>query len=244
MKNIYHKIYIHPLFYLFAVITILTGHFKAFLSIMNILLFHELGHVLMGLILKWRIRRIIVLPVGCITEFNEKLNRPIYQELLILICGPLFQMVLYMFYKTQYHYPLLIFNLLPIYPLDGSKFIFLLWNLIGSYYYSYIITFIISYITIFILVIYYHNLMILLFSIYLLVSSIEIYYNKNINFYMFLYERLKNIYPCYKEKIIIGDNLKKMKRSVKHYFLIENSLKDEKKVIKSKLNLTNVSKVL
>ena len=128
MKSIYHKIYIHPLFYLIAFISIITGHLKAFITIMTILLFHELGHILMALILKWKIKRIIILPLGCMTEFNEKLNKPILEELLILISGPIFQLILYIFYKTPYHYPLLFLNLLPIYPLDGSKFIFLFWN--------------------------------------------------------------------------------------------------------------------
>ena len=82
--------------------------------------------------------------------------------------------------------------------------------------------------------------MILLFSIYLLISSIDIYLNRHINFYIFLYERLKYPYIYYKEKVIMGNNLKKMKRDVKYYFFIENSLKSEQKVIKNKLNLTNV----
>ena len=240
MRSIYHKIYIHPLFYFMALISILTGQFKAFISFMIIVLFHELGHLLAALIMKWNIKRIIILPLGCMTEFNEKLNKPIYQELIILIMGPLFQMILYIFYKTPYHYPLLFLNLLPIYPLDGSKFIFLAWNIIGSYYYSYIVTFIISYITIFILIIYYHNFIILIFSIYLLISSIKIYHNRKIYFYIFLYERLKYSYPYYKEMIITNENLKKMKRSVKYYFLIKNNIKTEQDVIKNKLNLTNV----
>ena len=178
MKNIYHKIYIHPLFYFMAIISIITGQFKAFFSLMIIVSIHELGHVIAALLMKWKINRVIILPLGCMTEFNEKLNRPIYQELIILLMGPLFQIILYMFYKTPYHYPLLFLNLLPIHPLDGSKFIFLFWNIVGSYYYSYIVIFIISYITIFILILYYHNFIILLFSIYLLLTSIKVLKNK------------------------------------------------------------------
>ena len=240
MKNICHKIKIHPLFYLFLFLVILTGQIKNFINLMIVILFHELGHISVALMFKWKIRRLIVLPFGCMTEFQEKLNRPIYQELLILIAGPIFQIVLFTIYRTPFHYPLLFFNLLPIYPLDGSKFIFLFWNIIGSYYYSYIITFFVSYVFIFILIIKYHNLMILLFSIYLLINSIEIYHSRHINFYLFLYERLKYSYHYYKEKIIIGNDIKKIKRSVKHYFLVKNSIKCEQEVIKNKLNLTNV----
>lgn len=240
MKNICHKIKIHPLFYLFLFLIMLTGQIKNFISLMSVVLFHELGHISTALILKWNIKRVLILPFGCMTEFQEKLNRPIYQEFLILISGPLFQILLFCFYKNSFHYPLLIFNLLPIYPLDGSKLIFLFCNLIVGYYYSYIVTFLVSYIFIIILIIKYHNIMILLFSIYLLISSIEIYYSRNINFYIFLYERLKYSYPYYKESLIVGDNLKKIKRGVKYYFFIKKSLKTEQNVIKNKLNLTNV----
>lgn len=239
MKSIYHKIYIHPLFYLIALIFVFTGHFKVFTSFMIIISFHELGHVLAALIMKWNIKRIIVLPFGCMTEFNEKLNRPIYQEFIILIMGPIFQMILYIFYKTQYHYLLLILNLLPIYPLDGSKFIFLLWNIIGSYYYSYMLTFIISYFTIFVLFFYYHNFLMLLFSIYLLLTSINILKNKDYYFYVFLYERYLKQYPYYREKIINNRKIRKMKRSVKHYFFIDNVFIDEQSYLKDFFNLTN-----
>lgn len=229
MMNIYRRIYIHPFFYLFCLLIIITGHFKAFTNIMVIVLFHELGHILGALIFKWKIKRVLILPFGCMTEFNEKLNRPIYQELIILIMGPLFQILLYQFYKTSYHYPLLLLNLMPIYPLDGSKFIFLFWNIVGSYYNSYIVTFVVSYISIFFLLIKYHNFIILLFDIYLLITSIEIFKNKDYYFYMFLYERYKDNYPYYRKKIIKGNKYKKMKRSNIHFFIIENKIIEERK---------------
>lgn len=239
MRNIYHKIYIHPLFYLIAFIFVFTGHFKPFVTIMSILLFHELGHVLTALFFKWKIDRIIILPLGCLTKFNEKLNRPIYQEFIILIMGPIFQIILYIFYRTPYHYSLLILNLLPIYPLDGSKFIFLFCNIIGSYYSSYIITFIISYISIFILLFSYHNFIILVFVVFLLLSNIDMLKHKDYYFYQFLYERSLNVYPYYKNKLIFGKKYKKMMRSVKHYFVINHKVCDEVVCLKDVFNLTN-----
>ncbi len=241
MKNIYHKLYFHPLLYIVAMVMILTGNMKVFTEFMIIILFHELGHILAAIIFKWNINRVIILPLGCMTEFREELNRPIYQELIILLMGPLFQIILNIFFKSNYNYPLLIFNLLPIYPLDGSKFIFLFWNIIGSYYYSYIVTFIISYISIFIINIYYHNLIILLFSIYLLTTSITIYKDRYNYFYKFLYERSNKEYPYYCSIIIYNQSIKKMKRSVKHYFFINNNLISERIFLKTRLNLTRLN---
>lgn len=240
MNHICHKVYLQPLFYFFTLAVVLTGHFHDFMNIMIIVLFHELGHLLGAFIFKWKVKRLIIFPLGCMTEFNERLNRPIYQEFIILILGPLFQIFLYQFYPTDFHYPLLWFNLLPIYPLDGSKFVFLFWNIIGSYYNSYIVTFVISYITVFCLIIHYHNLLILLFSIWLLISSIKMFDNRKIHFWTFLYERLHYKYFFYRKKIILGDNIFKMKRDVCHYFFIKRFLYNEQIFLKKKLNLTKM----
>src|SRR5690554_6158762 len=92
---------------------------------------HETGHVLMALYYGWNIDKIIVLPFGGLTVFKEHLNKPLFEEFMILIMGPLLQCFFYFlanflspnYILTNYHYALLIFNLFPIIPLDGSKLI-------------------------------------------------------------------------------------------------------------------------
>ena len=46
------KIKIHPLFYIFALIASLTGLFNEFLIFTIIIIVHEMGHIMAGLILK------------------------------------------------------------------------------------------------------------------------------------------------------------------------------------------------
>ena len=140
------------------------------------------------------------------TTFNNKLNSSSIEEFLILIYGPLFQILFNMIYPTSYHYFILIFNLLPIYPLDGSKLVFLLLNKITSYYYSYIYIFIISYITIFILLINRFNLINILILLYLLWDIYKYYKLLPSIMYKFYYERYKYRYKYKKDKIIIGNN--------------------------------------
>ena len=116
MKTIFK---IHPFFYIFAIICIITGYFKNFLIITFIVMFHEMGHVIAALFLKWKIDRVIMLPFGAITIFDELINIPIKEEFLIALMGPLFQCFLFVIdnnlFRT-YNIYLLLFNLLPIIP--------------------------------------------------------------------------------------------------------------------------------
>ena len=101
---------------------------------------HELGHALTGIILGYKLEKIVFYPLGGITIFNLPINIPLKKELLILIMGPITQIIGYIFLKkyfsfiTIYHYTLLIFNLLPLYPLDGGKIL----NIICSYHFNYL----------------------------------------------------------------------------------------------------------
>ena len=84
MKIIY-KIKFHPLFYITATLMLFTGYFKDFSLFLIIVIFHELGHVLAGLIFKWKIKSINVLPFGAITIFDEGLTKSLLEEFVISI---------------------------------------------------------------------------------------------------------------------------------------------------------------
>ena len=112
-----------------AFIAVVTGHFKGFILFSIIILVHEFGHVLMGILFWWKIDKIIILPFGALTVFQEDLNRRIFEEFLIVIMGPIFQIVFTWilcefgdFNRVfDYSMAILCFNLLPIYPLDGGR---------------------------------------------------------------------------------------------------------------------------
>ena len=92
MKNIFK---IHPIFYIVAIISIFSGLFKNFILFTSIILFHELGHIIGALIKRWKIKKIILLPFGGLIIFDELLNRRLIEEFVILILGPLFQILFY-----------------------------------------------------------------------------------------------------------------------------------------------------
>ena len=122
-----------------AFICMLTGNFKSFFFFSLITIVHEFGHILPAVFFKWKIKEVMILPFGALTLFEEKLNRSLKEEFLISIGGPLMQIIfVYLFFKNQndiinYSNLILMFNLLPIYPLDGSKLLNILLNILTSF---------------------------------------------------------------------------------------------------------------
>ena len=234
MKNIFK---IHPLTYITALIFILVGYFKFYLNFMLILFIHELGHVTLSLIFKWHIKSIILFPLGILLKFEDSLNKPLIEEFIISISGIIFQLIFISFIHNYYlvisSNIILIFNILPIYPLDGAKVINIILNKITNFKTSYFLTLQISFITIIILIslsIINKSLMFLISFIPLLINLIELIINRNNVFIKFLLERYLYSIKFKKNKYI--NNIKYMKRDYKHYIITENNVESENVFLK------------
>lgn len=229
-----------------VIIALLTGHIKDFCLFMSIILFHELGHILLGIFFKWKIEKIIVLPFGGLTIFQEYINRPIWEEFLVCIAGPVFQIVYYLFISkfidiTYIHYSLLIFNLLPIIPLDGSKIFNLLLNKLLPFHLSHIMTTIISFNLIFGIILWIiclkWDLLLFLTICLLMIKTIEQLKSTNYIFNRFILERYIKEINIKKIKKIKGLNLKKMYRDYKHIFVVNKNYYTEREIIKKRFDL-------
>lgn len=134
-------IHIHPLLWLVMALSILTAHFIELSLFLFIVIMHELGHAFAAAFFSWRIKRISLLPFGGVAEVDEHGNRPLKEEALVTLAGPLQHLwmiglafILYQlslipdhFYNTfvDFNIMVLLFNLLPIWPLDGGKLVYL-----------------------------------------------------------------------------------------------------------------------
>ncbi len=246
IKHISKIFYFDKTFLLLCIIVTLTGLFKQFMIIFFLIIIHELGHFLMAKLFKWNIDKIKIYPYGGCVKFSESLNKPIYQEFLILICGPLFQMIGFLFLTflfnkglifyqdylaiKSYNYTLLLFNLLPIYPLDGGK----IFNLVCNYFFNYKsgnkLVIIISYILSIIILIFNKNYNLLLMIILLLVEITRYLKNQNFIYNKFLLERYLNNYNFKKHKVI--KDYKKMYRDRKHVIKLNENYVTEKEYLK------------
>ncbi len=145
MLQIIGKIRIHPLFWATFLIGIATASFLETLLLFSIIFIHELGHVIVAQHYQWRVTKIELLPFGGVAEVNEHGNKSLKEEIIILLAGPLqhvWMMVLVqIIYQTGYieedihsflfwnNFSLFVFNLLPMWPLDGGKLLFCLFSL-------------------------------------------------------------------------------------------------------------------
>ena len=136
------KIEFHYTYILIALGFILTGYFHNLLVFTSIIIIHELGHYTIAKLNKLTVEKIIIYPYGGIVKMNNLINTSINKELFVAISGILFQTIYYIlivFFHSQglirdyifelfktYNYSILIFNILPIHPLDGSKILNLL----------------------------------------------------------------------------------------------------------------------
>ena len=168
------------------------GYFNYLVIIIFILFFHDVGHIFIIKILKYKINKIEIYPFGGIIKTNIGLNSKSRDIFLISIAGIIMQLVLflisYILFKlgfisllsynifNKYNLLILLFNLLPIYPLDGSKML----SSLLEYFLSFKLTILLSYLIslIFIVILIFYN------YIYSLNNNFEynkVKYIKNIN---------------------------------------------------------------
>ena len=248
MKNILNKIYIHPIFIITLFIFILIGEFRFITYFMLLILVHELGHLFISLLFKWNIDKIIILPFGGLTKYNEIINRPLIEEFLVAISGIILQLIFYNFIKYYIDYKyfsfinyfIILFNLIPIYPLDGSKILNVFFNIITSYKNSLNLTLIVSYIFIIIFSLLFFNInkIIAFILIFLMLEVNKLKKVKNELFNKFLLERYLNQFKFRKKKTI--NSVDKMKKDYKHLFYINGKYLTESYFLKKMFDIKRI----
>lgn len=136
MKNFLPKFSINFLVIPTLIIILISGRYKPFFIFFLLSFIHELGHIIMAKILKLHVEKIEMLPFGFQATINGTNYRKSNVELAVAIAGPLMffvnKILLNFLLKIDFlsyvakvnaseaNMLILIFNLLPIYPLDGS----------------------------------------------------------------------------------------------------------------------------
>ena len=245
MKSIFTKIHFHYSFLIMALGLVLTGHFSNLFAFTSLIIIHEIGHVIASLLFKYKVDKIIIYPYGGITKLDNIINTNIYKDLVVAFSGVIMQsiyfFVIYLLYSNgivreyiynlflMYHKSMLIFNLLPIIPLDGFKILNLILSKFFNFNFSNYFSVFLSLCTIVVFLfsdLYEKNYSIVL-VIGILMQNIYKFYNDISYIYnRFLLERyLYNI--NYTNKKII-DNENKMFKNKSHLFIRNGKIIVEK----------------
>ena len=228
---------VHPFTLVSLFITLITGYFKETFIIMTIIFIHELGHIIASLMFRWKIEKIVVLPFGAITFFNVLINTSLLEEFIVAIMGPIFQIVFTLILNNEivnfYSYIILIINLIPIYPLDGAKILYVFLNKIFPFKMSHKLIVLISYFIasfLMFIMLLNKNIIMILFLLFLLLKLKEEINNHSLIFNKFLYERYLYDLNFRKKRLVF--RIDKFKKGYYHYIRLSNNILDEKNYLK------------
>ena len=200
----------------FFIIILLSGSYKLFFTYFLVTLIHELGHVIAAIIFKVKVHNIKLSVFGFNALIDDIEYLPIYKQILIIIMGPLTYFIslllirklyinevisLLMYYKAlATNKYIFIFNLLPIYPLDGGRILKIILDKFFTYKNSRIVLYITSFLFMIAFVIYTRECKQFLMYIFLVINFLMNIFTLKKQWKKFL---LKRYYMSnnYKDKI-------------------------------------------
>lgn len=252
MKNIRSLFKINVATYFLILSFLLSGFIKNIIFIYLIVIVHELGHILLIKFYKENIVRVDIYPMGGVTTVDKKINTKISEELFIAMAGLLSQIVLglifFFIYKLRmisvstyslfvnYNKTIMLFNMLPIMPLDGYVIGRSLLEIIMPFKKSFYISFIISLIFIILFVTFneffsLNNYLIISFLIYKMIRQFKDFKFELLKFQLeryimdIKYQKIKN------EARI---DLSLLKKDTYHFFKNKNTYIGEKQILHKK----------
>lgn len=193
MKKIFKNYKSLALFLISSIFILLSPIQKEYLKLIFVLILHELGHIFFLSLFNVKINNFKISIFGGFID--SKIDLSLYQELLIYSGGIIFNIIILLIPKL-YNYSLLliIFNILPIYPLDGYNIFKSIISDFLDYHKTLYLSYIISIITSLILIllsIIYLNALILINLIYCLIFSIINYKAISFEYNKFLFNKYK-----------------------------------------------------
>lgn len=244
MKNIFR---IDGSTYLLMLLGLSSGYIKNVFIILIIVLIHETGHVFFFYLFNIEIESIVIYPFGGVSKINKRIHERIYKDIFISLGGILFQLILfiivYFLYKNgfivsstyhmfnTYNRSIILFNLIPIIPLDGSKLFFALFTKFLSFRLSYILMVIVGIISLLLFILYnwifkINDMVIYVFlivNLYLVFKDYKYVMNK---FYL---ERI--MYDNYYNGIVNDSSIDNIRLDKYYYFKVGKGFINEKKYI-------------
>lgn len=155
------RIRINLQIFIFAIIFYFTKQIKIYTILMSFAFIHELGHLFAGIILGLKVKKISIMPFGISINFEDYSEKYCIKKIIIALAGPLVNLIIvilgiYNNWEEDIIYSNILigmFNIIPIYPLDGGRILKYIVQLSGNVKDAEIITYKLSNILIIVLTI-------------------------------------------------------------------------------------------
>lgn len=254
--NLLKKVNFNISFLFILLAAFVTGLFKEIIIFASIIIVHEIGHLLIGMLFKKEVESVSFYIFGGYIKFKGYVNTSFFEDFMIGIGGFLSQFTYYLlmvlFYKLNiityvyfslfqnYCMGIFLFNLIPIYPLDGAVFMELIFMKLLPFktahklvlYASVFIAFVV-----FFLSIYYSLAINYLLIIVLIIKQIYVEYkDHDLIFNKFLLERLLYDFKFRKKHIFKHNKFTKMYKGRSHTFKDKYIYRSEKQMLKKKFD--------
>ncbi|TPG76570.1 stage IV sporulation protein FB [Brevibacillus laterosporus] len=133
------RVRIHLLFWLVIGLAVMAGYFVETIALFIIVLIHELGHIAAARELGWEVKEIQLLPFGGVAIMEEAPTADAIDEIVVALAGPFMNIVMIFFsllfwwlgiwseswatFFMKSNMMIALFNLLPMWPLDGGRIV-------------------------------------------------------------------------------------------------------------------------
>ena len=230
------------------IVSFLCGYINYSLIILMIILCHELGHIITIKLFHYKINKIEIFPFGGVIKLEKDLNTPVYKELLIAVSGIIMQLILFLIMPNilssynydifrKYNLAIMLFNLLPIIPLDGSIILNAFLNKFIAFKNSLLVSSIVSMVMIalYISFNYWYSLNNYFIVSLFLLKTFKYIKEREYLFNKFLLERYLNNYN-FKYLSTKEGNLDILKIDTYQYFKDKKKVISEKEMLKERFN--------
>ena len=238
MKSIkgWNNWYVHPFTLIYLLAAWFNHNLKAYLAALIIVCIHEYGHYYAAKKLNFEIDKVEIFPFGAFLSLRDYGMHHIVDELIMVMSGLVTHLGMFIVIKLLFVSEYLlavnklvfIFNLLPIYPLDGSKILLLIISLWHDYYQAVKLQIKLSILTLSIMIILYHQIGYLLIYMYLLYLNYQ--YIKEFR-YMIIRLYLKRMSGNQYHRIKLNHDYR-FYRPYDNFYLINNHSYQEKQILR------------